>query len=65
MVVHYRNIRNFIDHVFPIRRSTVGDVSLYGQEYNHTTWQLAAMNMAIRGLGFDFGKEPADTFTND
>ena len=43
----------------------VGDVSIYGQEYNHTTWQLAAMNMAIRGLDFNFGKEPANTFTND
>ena len=43
----------------------IGDVSIYGQEYNHTTWQLAAMNMVIRGLDFNFGKEPANTFTND
>jgi type I restriction enzyme M protein len=43
----------------------LGNVSIYGQEYNHTTWQLAAMNMAIRGLDFNFGKEPANTFTND
>ncbi|BCS54578.1 class I SAM-dependent DNA methyltransferase [Geobacter sp. SVR] len=43
----------------------VGNVSIYGQEYNHTTWQLAAMNMVIRGLDFNFGKEPANTFTND
>ncbi|MEY4245178.1 MAG: hypothetical protein RLZZ245_2763, partial [Verrucomicrobiota bacterium] len=28
-----------------------------------TTWRLAAMNMAIRGI--DFGKEPADTFIRD
>lgn len=28
----------------------VGDVSVYGQEYNPTTWRLAAMNMAIRGI---------------
>ena len=28
---------------------------------NPTTWRLAAMNMAIRGIDFDFGKEPADT----
>ncbi|WP_375748391.1 type I restriction-modification system subunit M [Vibrio sp. HN007] len=40
-------------------------ISIYGQEYNHTTWQLAAMNMAIRGLDYDFGKEPASTYTND
>ncbi|MDC5808231.1 type I restriction-modification system subunit M [Vibrio europaeus] len=38
-------------------------ISIYGQEYNHTTWQLAAMNMAIRGLDYDFGKEPASTYT--
>lgn len=43
----------------------LGNVSIYGQEYNHTTWQLAAMNMVIRGIDFNFGKEPANTFTND
>jgi type I restriction enzyme M protein len=43
----------------------IGNVSIYGQEYNHTTWQLAAMNMVIRGLDFNFGKEPANTFTHD
>lgn len=43
----------------------IDSVSIYGQEYNHTTWQLAAMNMVIRGLGFNFGKEPANTFSND
>ena len=43
----------------------IKDVSVYGQESNPTTWRLAAMNMAIRGIDFDFGKEPADTFTRD
>ena len=43
----------------------LGDISVYGQESNPTTWRLAAMNMAIRGIDFNFGKEPADTFTND
>ena len=43
----------------------IDDVSLYGQEYNHTTWQLAAMNMVIRGMDFNFGKEPASSYTND
>lgn len=43
----------------------IGDVSIYGQEYNHTTWQLAAMNMVIRGIDFDFGKEPASTYTHN
>lgn len=39
-----------------------GDLSIYGQEANPTTWRLAAMNLAIRGLDFNLGKEPADTF---
>ncbi|MBL7981925.1 MAG: type I restriction-modification system subunit M [Flavobacteriales bacterium] len=43
----------------------LGDISVYGQESNPTTWRLAAMNMAIRGIDFNFGKEPANTFTND
>ncbi|WP_281988959.1 type I restriction-modification system subunit M [Aquimarina aggregata] len=43
----------------------IGDISVYGQEYNHTTWQLAGMNMAIRGIDFNFGKGPADTLNND
>ena len=43
----------------------VDNISVYGQEYNHTTWQLAAMNMAIRGIDFNFGKQPADTMNND
>lgn len=42
-----------------------GDVSVYGQEYNPTTWRLAAMNMAIRGIDFDFGKRNADSFSDD
>ena len=39
-----------------------GDVSIYGQESNPTTWRLAAMNLAIRGIDFNLGKEPGDTF---
>jgi type I restriction enzyme M protein len=43
----------------------IGQLSVYGQESNPTTWRLAAMNLAIRGMDFDFGREPADTFTRD
>lgn len=43
----------------------VGQISIYGQEANPTTWRLASMNMAIRALDYDFGKEPANTFTAD
>ncbi|MDA0558325.1 type I restriction-modification system subunit M [Burkholderia pseudomallei] len=42
-----------------------GDISIYGQEANPTTWRLVAMNLAIRGLDFNLGKEPADTFHRD
>lgn len=41
----------------------LGQISIYGQEFNPTTWRLASMNMAIRGLDYDFGKEPASTYT--
>ncbi len=41
----------------------IGQLSIYGQEFNPTTWRLASMNMAIRGLDYDFGKEPASTYT--
>lgn len=40
-------------------------MSIYGQESNATTWRLAAMNMVMRGMGFNLGKEPDDSFTHD
>jgi len=43
----------------------LGNISVYGQESNPTTWRLAAMNMAIRGIDFNFGGEPANSFSND
>ena len=43
----------------------IDDVSIYGQESNPTTWRLAAMNLAIRGLAVDLGKTHGDTFAND
>ena len=43
----------------------IGDVSIYGQEANPTTWRLAAMNLAIRGIEPNLGREPADTFTRN
>ncbi len=43
----------------------LGDVSIYGQEANPTTWRLAAMNLAIRGIDFNLGREPGDTFTKN
>lgn len=41
----------------------LGDISIYGQESNYTTWRLAKMNLAIRGIE---GKiEHGDSFHND
>jgi type I restriction enzyme M protein len=41
----------------------VGDISIYGQESNYTTWRLAKMNLAIRGIDAQIGH--GDTFHND
>jgi len=43
----------------------IGDISVFGQEMNHTTRRLAIMNLAIRGIEADIGPEPADTFRRD
>ena len=43
----------------------IGDIAVYGQESNPTTWRLAKMNLAIRGIEADLGPEPADTFHRD
>ena len=40
-----------------------GDISIYGQESNYTTWRLARMNLAIRGIGGQIAH--GDTFRND
>ena len=42
----------------------VRNISVYGQEYNTSTWKMCKMNLAIRGLEGNLG-EAADTFTND
>nr|HPK00633.1 N-6 DNA methylase [Candidatus Hydrogenedentota bacterium] len=41
------------------------DISIYGQESNPTTWRLAKMNLAIRGIEANLGAEPADSFHRD
>lgn len=43
----------------------INDISVYGQDSNPTTWKLAQMNLAIRGIDADLGKYNADTFFND
>lgn len=41
------------------------EVSIYGQEYTATTYKLAKMNLAIRGISANLGDVPADTFGRD
>lgn len=41
------------------------DISIYGQEYTATTYKLAKMNLAIRGIAANLGDVPADTFGKD
>lgn len=43
----------------------LGDIAVYGQESNPTTWKLCKMNLAIRGIDGNIGSHNADTFHND
>ena len=43
----------------------VGDISVYGQESNPTTWRLAKMNLALRGIDGNLGPEHAGSFHRD
>lgn len=43
----------------------INDISVYGQDSNPTTWKMAQMNLAIRGIDADLGRFNADTFFND
>jgi len=51
----------FIEH----HAGNIGDISVFGQESNATTWRLAKMNLAIRGIEADLGSEHADSFLRD
>lgn len=43
----------------------IGDLSVYGEESNPTTWKLAKMNLAIHGIDNNLGPHQGDTFAND
>lgn len=47
------------------RSGNINDISVYGQDSNPTTWKMAQMNLAIRGIDADLGQYNADTFFND
>jgi type I restriction enzyme M protein len=46
-------------------RGRLGDISIFGQESNYTTWRLAKMNLAIRGIDANLGPKSADSFHED
>jgi type I restriction enzyme M protein len=48
-----------------IHGGRIGNISIFGQESNPTTWRLAKMNLAIRGIEGNFGSEPSDSFHRD
>jgi type I restriction enzyme M protein len=41
------------------------EIAIYGQEYTNTTYKLAKMNLAIRGISGNLGEKAADTFADD
>jgi len=41
------------------------DISVYGQEFTDTTWKLAKMNLALRGIEADLGDHSDDSFSHD
>ena len=43
----------------------IGDLSIYGQESNNTTWRLAQMNLAIRGIEADIAWNEGGSFRQD
>ena len=43
----------------------INNLSVYGQDSNPTTWKMAQMNLAIRGIEANLGEYNADTFFND
>ena len=46
-------------------QGNINNISVFGQDSNPTTWKMAQMNLAIRGIEADLGKFAADTFFND
>ena len=53
--------KQFVDN----HQGNIDNLSVFGQESNPTTWKMAKMNLAIRGIEADLGDHQADTFLND
>ena len=48
-----------------VHQGRAGDIHVFGQESNPTTWRLCRMNLAIRGIDGNIGEHHADSFHND
>ena len=46
-------------------QGNINNISVFGQDSNPTTWKMAQMNLAIRGIEANLGKFNADTFFDD
>ena len=46
-------------------QGNINNISVFGQESNPTTWKMAMMNLAIRGIEANLGKFNADSFFDD
>jgi len=53
--------KQFVDN----HQGNIDNLSVFGQESNPTTWKMAKMNLAIRGIEADLGEHQADTFIDD
>ena len=47
------------------RGGRIGDIAIYGQESNYTTWRLAKMNLAVRGIDADIRWNNEGSFHKD
>lgn len=47
------------------RGGNTKSISVYGQESDPSTFRLAKMNLAVRGISYHLGDKPASTFSND
>ena len=52
--------KQFVDN----HQGNIDNLSVFGQESNPTTWKMAKMNLAIRGIEADLGDHQEDTFIN-
>lgn len=53
--------KNFLEN----HSGNINNISIFGQDSNPTTWKMAKMNLAIRGIESNLGEHHGDTFLND